>query len=63
MSASSSADLPTEVAFELTGHQGAVRAVRFNSEKFKYLKSFPLNLIFLPMYAHRNWELLSDLWQ
>lgn len=24
--------LPTEVAFELLGHQGAVRAVRFNSE-------------------------------
>ena len=24
--------LPTELAFELSGHQGAVRAVRFNSE-------------------------------
>lgn len=24
--------LPTEVAFELSGHQGAVRAVRFNSK-------------------------------
>ena len=26
-------DLPTEVAFELSGHQGAVRAVRFNSKE------------------------------
>lgn len=28
--------LPTELAFELSGHQGAVRAVRFNSEFPEY---------------------------
>ena len=29
-----SLDLPAEIAFELTGHQGPVRAVRFNSTFF-----------------------------
>ena len=62
------AGLPTELAFELSSHQGPVRSVRLNSEFKCSIRACGGSRLFLiKVHQHiyilcRKWQLLSHLW-